>query len=149
MLRSRVCSGTLLEGNEEHPKTQRTRKRRFLERSVFCVFGCVAFSGALCSPLMQTYRLVTSRHMKWRTVSQRLKESLKMSILSLRSGWPMNNILTPLRAKGTLISEPRFSTPCEMQFFPREKGKTAFSKKNPQQRPFSLSRVGKIASRRG
>ena len=48
-----------------------------------------------------------------------------------------------LRAKGTLISEPRFSTPCETRFFPREKGKTAFSKKNPRQRPFSLSRVGK------
>ena len=30
-----------------------------------------------------------------------------------------------LRANGTLISEPRFSTPCEMQFFPREKGKMA------------------------
>ena len=28
-----------------------------------------------------------------------------------------------LRAKGELISEPRFSTPCEMRFFPREKGK--------------------------
>ena len=28
-----------------------------------------------------------------------------------------------LRAKGTLISEPRFSAPCEMRFFPREKGK--------------------------
>ena len=54
-----------------------------------------------------------------------------------------------LRAKGTLISEPLFSTPCEMRFFVREKGKTAFSKKSPQQRPFSLSRVGKIASRRG
>ena len=36
-----------------------------------------------------------------------------------------------LRAKGALISEPRFSTPCEMWFFPREKGKTAVSKKNP------------------
>ena len=46
-----------------------------------------------------------------------------------------------LRAKGTLISE--------MRFFPREKGKTAFSKKNPRQRPFSLSRVAKIASRTG
>ena len=34
-----------------------------------------------------------------------------------------------LRAKGTLVSEPRFSTPCEMRFFPREKGKTAFSRK--------------------
>ena len=31
-----------------------------------------------------------------------------------------------LRAKGTLIGEPRLSTPCEMRFFPREKGKTAF-----------------------
>ena len=34
--------------------------------------------------------------------------------------------LLSLRAKGTLISEPRFSTPCEMRFFPREKGKMAF-----------------------
>ena len=49
----------------------------------------------------------------------------------------------------TNYSEPRFSTPCEMRFFPREKGKTAFSKKNPRQRPFSLSRMGKIASRKG
>ena len=31
-----------------------------------------------------------------------------------------------LRAKGALNCEPRFSTPCEMRFFPREKGKTAF-----------------------
>ena len=54
-----------------------------------------------------------------------------------------------LRAKGALISEPRFSTPCEMRFFPREKGKTAFLKKNPRQRPFSLSRVGRIAFARG
>ena len=37
-------------------------------------------------------------------------------------------LIKTLRAKGTLISEPRFSTPCEMRFFPREKGKTAFSK---------------------
>ena len=35
-----------------------------------------------------------------------------------------------------------------MRFFPSEKGETAFSKKNPRQKPFSLSRVGKIASRR-
>ena len=54
-----------------------------------------------------------------------------------------------LRAKGTLISEPRFSTPCEMRFFPREKGKTAFFEGFSLKRPFSLSRVGKIASRRG
>ena len=59
------------------------------------------------------------------------------------------DIFCTLRAKGALISEPRLSTPCEMRFFPREKGKTAFSKRNPRQRPFSLSRVGKIASRRG
>ena len=59
------------------------------------------------------------------------------------------NFSQTLRAKGTLTSEPRFSTPCETRFFPREKGKTAFSKKNPRQRPFCLSRVGKIASRRG
>ena len=36
-----------------------------------------------------------------------------------------------------------------MRFFPREKGKTAFSKKKPRQRPFSLSRVGKIAISQG
>ena len=55
-----------------------------------------------------------------------------------------------LRAKGTLISEPRFSTPCEMRFFPtreRENGlsRVGFSLK----RLFPLSRVGKIAPRRG
>ena len=54
-----------------------------------------------------------------------------------------------LRAKSTLMSEPRFSTPCEMRFFPREKGKTAFVEGLPLKRPFSLSRVGKITSRRG
>ena len=37
-----------------------------------------------------------------------------------------------LRAKGTLLSEPRSSTPCEMRFFPREKGKTAFSRGKTQ-----------------
>ena len=54
-----------------------------------------------------------------------------------------------LRTKGTLISEPRFSTPCEMRFFPREKVKTAFVEGFSLERPFSLSRVGKIAFRRG
>ena len=33
---------------------------------------------------------------------------------------------TTLRAKGALISQPRFSIPCEMRSFPREKGKMAF-----------------------
>ena len=51
VLRFRVCFGVLLEGNKEHPKTQHTRKRRFWKQSITCVFGCVAFSGALCSPL--------------------------------------------------------------------------------------------------
>ena len=36
----------LYEGAKAHPKTQHTRKRRFWERSVPCVFGCVPFSGA-------------------------------------------------------------------------------------------------------
>ena len=31
-----------------------------------------------------------------------------------------------MRAKGTLISEPRFSTPCDMRFFPCDTGKMAF-----------------------
>ena len=52
VLRFWVCFGAFLEGNKEHPKTHHTRKRRFSERSSFCVFGCVAFSGALCSPLI-------------------------------------------------------------------------------------------------
>ena len=52
-----------------------------------------------------------------------------------------------LRARGALISEPRFSTPCEMRFLPREKGKKAFVEGFSLKRPFSLSRVGKIASR--
>ena len=34
-----------------------------------------------------------------------------------------------LRAKGALISEPRFSTLCEMRCFPREKGKRPFQSK--------------------
>ena len=50
VLRFRVCFGALLEGNKEHPKTQHTRRRRFSERSIFCVFGCVAFSGAFPCP---------------------------------------------------------------------------------------------------
>ena len=42
----------------------------------------------------------------------------------------------PNQRKG---QNPRFSTPCEMQFFPREKGKTAFSRKPPTRAisPFS------------
>ena len=54
-----------------------------------------------------------------------------------------------VRAKDTLISAPRFSTPCEMRFFPRDKGETAFVEGFSLKRPFSLSRVGKITSRRG
>ena len=48
-----------------------------------------------------------------------------------------------LRAKGTLIREPLFSTPCEMRFFPREKGAMAFVEGFSLKRPFSLSREGK------
>ena len=64
--------------------------------------------------------------------------------------WASNLARNSLRAKGTLLSEPRFSMPCEMRIFPtRERENGLFSKKNPWKRPFSLSRVGKIASRRG
>ena len=51
VLRFRVLFGALLEGNKEHPKTQHTRKRRFWEWSitcvfrVCCVFGCSLFSS--------------------------------------------------------------------------------------------------------
>ena len=48
-----------------------------------------------------------------------------------------------LRAKGTLISEPRFSTPCDMRFFPREKGKMAFVEGFFFEKPFSPFSRGK------
>ena len=48
--------------------------------------------------------------------------------------------VTALRAKGTLISEPRFPTPCEMRFFPREKGKIALIKGFSWKRLFPFSR---------
>ena len=65
-------------------------------------------------------------------------------------GFPRKSIRKEApRAKGRLVSEPRFSTPCEMRFFPREKGKMGFVEGLSLKRPFSLSRVGKIASRRG
>ena len=41
-----------------------------------------------------------------------------------------------LRAKGTLISEPRFSIPCEMRFPHVSKGKTAFVEGFSLKRPF-------------
>ena len=62
---------------------------------------------------------------------------------------PRNYVVITLRAKGTLISEPRFSTTCEMRFFPRDKGQKAFVEGSSMKRPFSLSRVGKMASRGG
>ena len=37
---------------------------------------------------------------------------------------PASLQIKTLRAKGTLISEPRFSTPCETRFFPRENQQT-------------------------
>ena len=54
-----------------------------------------------------------------------------------------------LRAKGTLISEPRFSTPWRDAISPTRARENGLFKGNPRQRPFSLYRVGKIASRRG
>ena len=54
ILLSKCCIqiGTIIsEENKKHPKTQHTRKRRQSTISRICVFRCVAFSGALCSPL--------------------------------------------------------------------------------------------------
>ena len=74
-----------------------------------------------------------------------MKPALCIAAVCVAAMW-----CTTLRAKGTLISEPRFSTPCEMRFFPREKGRTAFvegfslkSSRSP------LLAWGRIASRRG
>ena len=78
----------------------------------------------------------------------RAKKSPKI-LETMSRGLPAPGSQKSEKAKGTPISEPRFSTPCEMRFFPREKGKMAFVEGLSLKRPFSLSRVGKIASRRG
>ena len=59
-----------------------------------------------------------------------------------------------LRAKGTLISAPRFFTPCETRFFPRKKGKTAIFKEKPSTKaifPFSRgkNRISQGVKNRG
>ena len=44
--------------------------------------------------------------------------------LNLHIPFKIGELSGVIRAnRKTLISEPRFSTPCEMRFFPREKGK--------------------------
>ena len=65
-------------------------------------------------------------------------------VSGLPSTIPEGPKIKTLRAKGTLISEPRFSTPCQMRFFPREKGKTAFVKEKPSTKavfPFSRGKT--------
>ena len=49
---------------------------------------------------------------------------------------PDSCTLKTLRAKSTPISEPRFSIPCEIRFFPLEKEKMAFVKGFSLKRPF-------------
>ena len=69
--------------------------------------------------------------------------------LALTHPCVVSEIKTTLRAKGALISEPRFSTPCDMRFFPLEKEKMAFVEGFSLKMAFSLSRVEKIARRKG
>ena len=45
--------------------------------------------------------------------------------------------MATLKAKGTLISEPRFSTPCDMRFFPRDTGKRPFPRQKPSKKAIS------------
>ena len=52
--------------------------------------------------------------------------------------------LKKLRAKGTLISEPRFS--CDMRFSPRDTGKMAIFRGLASKWPFCLYRVGALIS---
>ena len=110
-------------------------------------------SCPLCGTLVvQSYQFSNKSHCTYLLVIQRITWEIVLEVFLGKSHFScikerIRNY--SLRAKGTLICEHRFSTPCEMRFFPREKEKTAFSKKNPRQRPFSLSRVRKIASRRG
>ena len=55
-----------------------------------------------------------------------------------------------LRAKGTLISEPRFSTPCDMRFSPRDTGKKwPFSEDSLQNGHFPSIAWGKSHIARG
>ena len=59
-----------------------------------------------------------------------------------------------MRAKGALISEPRFSTPCEMRFFPREKGENGLFRDKPSTKaifPFSRgkNRISQGVENRG
>ena len=54
-----------------------------------------------------------------------------------------------LRSQGALISEPRFSAPCDMRFFPRDVGKRPFSRKNSRQRPFPFIAWEKSRHRAG
>ena len=63
---------------------------------------------------------------RWASQSQIVKNRCDFGALSL---W--TNHQGTLRAKGTLISEPRFSTRCEMRFFPREKGENGLLKEKP------------------
>ena len=90
VLRFRVCFGALLEGNKEHPKTQHTRKRRFWERSITCVFGCVAFSGAFCSPLTPSLKLPFAALQPRRALNPLFPALQKVSVnllyLALRNG---------------------------------------------------------------
>ena len=60
--------------------------------------------------------------------------------------WPEEVHFGPFRSANRTPAIPEFSAPCEMRFFPREKGKMAFVEGFSLKRPFSLSRVGKIAS---
>ena len=51
--------------------------------------------------------------------------------------------LHTLRAKDTLISEPRFSTPCDMRFCPRDTGKRPLQGKSPRKGHFPFIARGK------
>ena len=69
----------------------------------------------------------------------------------IRSGVPSMSIVVASNfwARGTLISQPQFSTPCDMQFFPRDTGKMGFFEGLYLKMAFSPYRMGKIACRKG
>ena len=73
-----------------------------------------------------------------------LKCRWKLGLQDPRQATLLIKIITcnsSLRAKGTLISEPRFSTPCEMRFFPtRERENGLFKEKPLKKAVFPFSR---------
>ena len=116
-----------------------SRQRRFL-RSGPHMFWMMSFRRCFCSMAVDLQSSVSAKRFQIRYHC--FSSSSVRHLNGPRLCRPC--LKFTLRAKGTLISEPRFSTPCEMRFFPRKKGKTALFKESySMKRPFSPFSRGK------